>query len=120
MAAKTLGSCLKEGREIMSLTLRQVEEITDISNAYLSQLENDKIKKPSANILYKLTTLYNIEFNKLLQLAGVIEKTSDAQKNKILNSVAFSSEKLTNDEEDELLRYLKFLRSEKKNAKQLD
>ncbi len=52
---KSLGEKLRDARETQALTLRQVEEITGISNAYLSQLENNKIKKPSANILYKLS-----------------------------------------------------------------
>ena len=51
----TLGKLLKQYREINKLTLRHVEEKTGISNAYLSQLENDKIAHPSANTLYKLS-----------------------------------------------------------------
>ena len=64
---KSLGKTLKDSREIIPLTLRQVEEATEISNAYLSQLENDKIKKPSANVLYKLASIYGIELDTLLQ-----------------------------------------------------
>ena len=58
MFMKSLGNKLKELREIHRFTLRQVEEATGISNAYLSQLENDKIAKPSANVLYKFCLLY--------------------------------------------------------------
>lgn len=46
-------------RKKMGLTLRQVEEKTGISNAYLSQLENGKIKKPSFKIVSKLFELFN-------------------------------------------------------------
>ena len=45
--AKSFGEGLKMARELRKLSLREVEEATGISNAYLSQLENDKIKKPS-------------------------------------------------------------------------
>lgn len=106
---KSLGRTLKDSRELISLTLRQVEEATGISNAYLSQLENDKIKKPSANVLYKLASLYNVELDSLLYAAGIIEKESP-QKNKLLNTIALSAEKLTSDEEQALLDYLKYLR----------
>ncbi|WP_367119167.1 helix-turn-helix domain-containing protein, partial [uncultured Mucilaginibacter sp.] len=41
---KTLGGLLKEARELRRLSLREVETQSGISNAYLSQLENDKIK----------------------------------------------------------------------------
>jgi transcriptional regulator with XRE-family HTH domain len=112
---KSLGKTLKERRELIPLTLRQVEEVTGISNAYLSQLENDKIKKPSANVLYKLATLYNIEMNSLLMAAGIIEKGTGERKS-VLNNVAFSSENLSEEEERALIDYLKFLRFSKKNA----
>ncbi|KAA6335162.1 putative HTH-type transcriptional regulator [termite gut metagenome] len=105
---KSLGSTLKELREIQRLTLRQVEEATGISNAYLSQLENDKIAKPSANTLYKLSDMYNVELNTLLAAAGIIEKKA-APPHKLLNSIAFSTDTpLTKEEEDELLDYLNY------------
>lgn len=107
---KTLGNTLKDLRELSKFTLRQIEEATGISNAYLSLLENDKIKKPSANVLYKLSNIYNINIDVLLAAAGVIEKTT-IEKSKLLNSVAFSAESLSEEEEQELLKYLRFLRS---------
>lgn len=111
---KSLGSTLKDARELIRLTLRQVEEATGISNAYLSQLENDKIKKPSANVLYKLASIYNIQLDTLLAAAGIIEK-QDSPKSKLLNTVALSAELMTSEEEQELLEYLRFLRH-KRNA----
>ena len=64
---ESLGAALKQARVFKKLALRAVEDMTGISNAYLSQLENDKIKKPSADILHKLATTYNLDFNYLLQ-----------------------------------------------------
>ena len=112
---KSLGKTLKDSRELIPLTLRQVEEATGISNAYLSQLENDKIKKPSANVLYKLASVYKIALNDLLSAAGIIEK-QDPSKSKLLNTIALSAETLTTDEEQALLDYLKYLRYNKKNG----
>jgi len=111
---KSLGKTLKDSRELIPLTLRQVEEATGISNAYLSQLENDKIKKPSANVLYKLASIYNIELDSLLVASGIIEKQSP-KKSKLLNTIALSAETMTSEEEQALLDYLRFLRH-KKNA----
>ena len=109
---KTLGRTLKDSREMIPLTLRQVEEATGISNAYLSQLENDKIKSPSANILYKLANIYNIELESLLVASGIIEKQS-SKKSKLLNQIALSAKELTQEEEQALLEYLRFLRHKK-------
>ena len=112
MPNKTLGETLKEARELVPLTLRQVEEATGISNAYLSQLENNKIKKPSASVLYKLATIYNVELDNFLGSAGIIEKYTPSQ-SRLLKNIAFSAGKLTSEEEEELLKYLKYLRSRK-------
>lgn len=111
---KSLGSTLKELREIKRLTLRQVEEATGISNAYLSQLENDKIAKPSANILYKLSDIYQEDMKILLAAAGIIDSKS-APPRKLLEPIAFSTRSaLTKEEEDELIKYLQFIRQNKK------
>jgi transcriptional regulator with XRE-family HTH domain len=111
---KSLGDTLRELREIKGLTLREVESVTEISNAYLSQLENDKIGKPSANTLYKLSNIYNVELNTLLAAAGIIEKQA-APPHKLLNSIALSTETpLTKEEEDELLDYLNYIRQKSK------
>jgi transcriptional regulator with XRE-family HTH domain len=114
----SLGKTLKSNRELIPLTLRQVEEVTGISNAYLSQLENEKIKKPSANILYKLSTLYRLDLNLLLSAAGIIEKTEKKGNSNLLKNIAFYAENLTDEEEQKVMEYIKFLRH-KKNVGQL-
>lgn len=111
---KTIGSTLKEARESKSLTLRQVEETIGISNAYLSQLENDKIKSPSANVLYKLASLYKVNLNDLLSETGIINKQQVAENNE--NSewskrIAFSTGDLTEEQRNEVLNYIKYLKT---------
>lgn len=46
-------------RELQGITLRELENATGISNAYLSQLETGKIKSPSYNVVKKLTDYYD-------------------------------------------------------------
>jgi transcriptional regulator with XRE-family HTH domain len=108
---KTLGAVLKGLREAKSLSLRTVEVKTDISNAYLSQLENDKARKPSANILYKLAELYQADFQSLMSLAGIVQDATAM--NKSLGEYVFSKDNLTPEEENELIQYLKFIRARK-------
>ena len=114
---KSLGSTLKETRESVSMTLRKVEEATGISNAYLSQLENDKIKKPSANVLYKLSNLYKVDLNSLLGAAGIIKKTNqttDGTSSEWAQRIAFYDENLSDDDKNEVLEFIKFKVSKKK------
>jgi len=49
----------KQMRTTNGLTLREVEQKTGISNAYLSQLETNKIKNPSYNKVKALCELYS-------------------------------------------------------------
>jgi len=118
---KSLGSTLKAARELIPFTLRQVEDATGISNAYLSQLENDKIKKPSANVLYKLASVYKIELNTLLSASGIIEKSLETEpkaqpNNEWVNRLAFYSDDFSKEQQDEILEYIKFMKYKNKNG----
>ena len=110
----TLGQYLASIRTDRKMTLRQVEEATNkqVSNAYLSQIENDRIQKPSPNILHSLAEIYAISFEKLMDLAGYLMPTAPASGDQRHGRVAtFAEYNLTEDEESELLQYLQFLRS---------
>ncbi len=107
----SIGKFLKNQRILKNLSLRQVEKLTDISNAYLSQLENDKIKNPSISTLHKLADFYKIDFADLLEIAGISKSKKKKTKSSHVSSFALSSESLTPEEEEELLKYLKFLRT---------
>lgn len=52
-------------RRDRALSLRDVEEQTEISNPYLSQLENGQIKNPSFNVVKKLCTFYHLNISEL-------------------------------------------------------
>ena len=109
-----LAEVLKNLRETKGLTLRRVEKVTGISNAYLSQLENGKTQNPSANVLYKLAEAYGVEFNALLELAGIIGKKQKTKKESASSSsFALYANDLTPEEEKELLNYLKYIRHNK-------
>lgn len=108
----TLGQFLKNARLLKEISLRALEQETGISNAYLSQLENDKAKNPSMDILYKLANIYGIDYNQLLVLSGLIEQKTESTIS--FGEYAFSKENLTLEEEEELLNYLQFLRQKKR------
>ncbi|WP_421940634.1 helix-turn-helix domain-containing protein [Pedobacter sp.] len=114
---KSLGKILKDARELKGISLRELEIQSGISNAYLSQLENDKIKKPSANTLYRLSELFNMNFDDLMVSAGIVEKKKESTVQ--TGCFAFSSAMgdLTEEERDKIIEYLKFLRHQTKNDK---
>jgi transcriptional regulator with XRE-family HTH domain len=102
---------LSDLRAAKGLTLRQVEEASDkeVSNAYLSQLENGKIKKPSPNILHSLATVYDVSYENLMEKAGYIVPAGKGKK-----VPKRSIDDLTSEEEEELLKYLAFYRLRKR------
>jgi transcriptional regulator with XRE-family HTH domain len=69
----TFGETMRAARQARNLSTREVEQACGISNAYLSQMENDKIKKPSPHFLKKLAKLYDANFEEFMQAASYIE-----------------------------------------------
>jgi transcriptional regulator with XRE-family HTH domain len=116
----TLGEELRRIRELHKLTLRAVEGLTGISNAYLSQLETGKIEKPSPNYLYKLAEVYGIPYDLLMEKAGYIVRQPQGElKNRSLTGAALSTlDNLTPEEAEKLAEYLAFLRSQRKSDRQ--
>ncbi len=116
-AKLTLGQYLASIRTDRKMTLRQVEEATkkQVSNAYLSQIENDQIQKPSPNILHALAELYAISFERLMSMAGYFHSLSaSSQGQRHGRAATFAEHNLSPQEEAELLDYLRHIRSRKR------
>jgi transcriptional regulator with XRE-family HTH domain len=113
----TLGQYLASIRLDRKMSLRQVEEASnkEISNAYLSQLETGKIQQPSPNVLNTVADIYKIDYIQLMELAGYLPSANSRESSEHHGRVAtFSEHNLTQDEEAQLLDYLKFLRTRKR------
>ena len=111
---ESYGDYLKALRLSKGYTLREVEKLSDVSNAYLSQLESEKVKQPSPLILSKLADLYEVSYDVLMEKVGypVTKIVSLPTRNE--NALAARIGKITDDEEIELLDYLKFIRARKR------
>jgi len=118
----TLGQYLASIRADRDLSQRDVEKATNkvVSNAYLSQIETDQIKKPSPNILHALAELYAVSYESLMERAGFVVPTrsrtggSDERRSR---TATFAGHNLTAEEEKELVQYLGYLRSKRKGEK---
>lgn len=112
-----LGEYLASVRVDRGLSLREVERATDktVSNAYLSQIENGQIKRPSPNILYALAELYGVSYEDLMERAGFVTPTRSRSSHQRHGRIAtFADQNLTEEEEAELVQYLHFIRSRRK------
>jgi transcriptional regulator with XRE-family HTH domain len=112
----SLGAHLTRLREAAGLSLRQVEEATqkEVSNAYLSQLENNKITKPSPHVLHALARVYKTSYEDLMSRAGYFSSDTDAPGLNRAKAATFAVQGLTVDEEKALLEYLAFIRKQKR------
>jgi len=113
----TLAQYLASIRRDRQLSLRQVEEQSgkEVSNAYLSQLETGKVTQPSPNVLHTLAELYGIDYIYLMQLANYLPaEREDSQRHGRV--ATFAEHNLTQDEEGELLEFLQFIRSRRKDG----
>jgi len=108
-----LGALLADLRMAKGLSLREVEEATGkaVSNAYLSQLENGRIRKPSPNVLHGLADVYAVPYETLMEKAGYLLPSQGKGGGRRRRLAAFAIDDLTAEEEEELLKYLAFLRS---------
>jgi HTH-type transcriptional regulator, competence development regulator len=107
-----LGTLLADLRTAKGLSLREVEEATGktVSNAYLSQLEHGKIRKPSPHVLHSLAKVYVVPYEALMEKAGYLLPSANGPRHR-KRLAAFAIDDLTAEEEEELLKYLAFLRS---------
>jgi transcriptional regulator with XRE-family HTH domain len=110
--ASELGALLADLRKAKGLSLRDVEEATGkaVSNAYLSQLENGRIQKPSPHVLHSLSAVYAVPYEALMEKAGYLLPSEDGSGRR-RRLAAFAIDDLTAEEEEELLKYLAFLRT---------
>ena len=110
----TLGKHLAALRTAAGLSLRQVEDATnkEVSNAYLSQLETAKVQSPSPVVLHKLSELYDLPYATVMELAGypVPQNVKTGTGSKRL---AARIGQTTPEEEDSIVEYLRFIRSQR-------
>jgi transcriptional regulator with XRE-family HTH domain len=73
-----LGAYLREQRQNARLSLRQLAELAEVSNPYLSQIERG-LKKPSAEILQSLAKGLRVSAESLYVRAGILDERDEQQ-----------------------------------------
>lgn len=77
MKANEFGLYIRKLRLDRKMTIRQLELYSDVSNSYLSQLENGKRGIPSPEILKKLSKGLKVDYNELMIKAGYVEEVTN-------------------------------------------
>ncbi len=69
----SLGAFIRAQRQLANLSLRQMAELAQVSNPYLSQLERG-LHEPSVRVLQSISRALNLSAETLLAHAGVVDE----------------------------------------------
>jgi transcriptional regulator with XRE-family HTH domain len=75
---EALGSFIRSQRKLANLSLRQLAEMTTLSNPYLSQIERG-LHQPSVRVLKLLSGALNVSAETLLAQAGLLDQAAGEQ-----------------------------------------
>ena len=73
---EALGAFIRSQRKLANLSLRQLAELTTLSNPYLSQIERG-LHQPSVRVLKLLSGALNVSAETLLAQAGLLDAAVD-------------------------------------------
>jgi transcriptional regulator with XRE-family HTH domain len=74
---RQLGGYIKLQRQLAELSLRRLADMTQVSNAYLSQIERG-LHQPSLRVLRSIADALNVSADTLLTQAGLMDPVAAA------------------------------------------
>ena len=69
---------IKEFRKIKKITLKEMQEKTDLSISYLSEIENNKAKNPSLLVMVKIAQVLDVKLDDIYFVKGEINTMKKA------------------------------------------
>jgi transcriptional regulator with XRE-family HTH domain len=78
MNVEALGEFIRTQRKLAKLSLRELAGLTDLSNAYLSQIERG-LHEPSIRVVKSIATAFNLPAEALLEHAGLLDDETSPQ-----------------------------------------
>jgi transcriptional regulator with XRE-family HTH domain len=98
---EAFGQFIHTQRKLAKLSLRELAARTDVSNAYLSQLERG-LHAPSIRVLKSLADAFNVSAETMLEQAGLLEDDEDDDTPGVEEAIKADS-KLSRDQKEALL-----------------
>ena len=99
---EALGAYIRSQRQLANLSLRQLAEITSVSNPYLSQVERG-LHEPSVRILKLIAEALNISTETLLAQAGLLDADHSESADSIAVETAIRADAHLTDEQKNAL-----------------
>jgi HTH-type transcriptional regulator, competence development regulator len=114
--APSLGTSLKQAREVRAMSVSDAARAAGISAAYLSKLESDAVKKPSPLVLHQLSDALAVPYADLMRLSGYrVPGQPDRDGADGIGAALFAN--LTDDEREELVAYLAWYRARRRSGR---
>ena len=92
MNDKTLASVVKEAREKVGISQRELSRITGIDNNTIAKIEKGERKKPNVLSLKKLSSVLNVSLENLMELCEYSKKEIEATVNNSYSSIVIKPE----------------------------
>lgn len=97
-----LGDFIRAQRQLSHMSLRQLAELADVSNAYLSQLERG-LYQPSAHVLKGLAGALELSAEELYRRAGLLDDDGERSVPPSVEEAIRLDESLTDEQKDALI-----------------
>ncbi|HEV8650855.1 MAG TPA: helix-turn-helix transcriptional regulator [Actinomycetes bacterium] len=102
---EALGAFIRTQRKLADLSLRELAEMTDVSNPYLSQLERG-LHQPSVRVLKSIAAALNVSAETLLVQAGLLEgddESADTNADLSVEAAIRTDARLSDDQKEALI-----------------
>ena len=97
-----LGGYIRTQRNLADLSLRQLAAMTNVSNAYLSQIERG-LHQPSVKVLRSIADALNLSGEALLSRAGMATPEKEQAQDATATEAAILADAKLTDEEKQIL-----------------
>lgn len=104
----SMGAFIRAQRQLSAMSLRQLAALSNVSNAYLSQIERG-LHQPSLKVVRSIAEALNISTEYLLSQSGVLE-TPDPSEQTSAETAILADPVLTDEEKDVVLGVYRSLR----------
>ncbi len=101
-AWERLGEFIRSQRELANLSLRQLAEMSKISNPYLGQVEKG-LYKPSADVLKNIASALQISAETMYTQAGLLDEDAKPAGRDVEQAIRLDGN-LTTDQKDTMIR----------------
>lgn len=104
----SMGAFIRAQRQLSAMSLRQLAALSNVSNAYLSQIERG-LHQPSLKVVRSIAEALNISTEYLLSQSGVLE-IPDPSEQTSAETAILADPVLTDEEKDVVLGVYRSLR----------